>query len=90
MRGNLTLHLWDIADTSARGPKMILPGQVLEIGGIKCSFVGISLDHSAYFWIGPGNARYMTNEQMAQFNLAVVGELEGIRNFIEKRNGKSA
>jgi hypothetical protein len=90
MRGNLTLNLWDISDTSERGPKMVLPGQVLNIGGIECSFVGISLDHSAYFWIGPGNARYMNNDEMRRFNLAVVSVNEGIRKLIESRNGKPA
>lgn len=61
---------------------MVIPGQVLTIGGVEAAFVGLGLDQSAYFWLAPGNARYMMNRELVGFKLAVL-QCFGISNALE-------
>lgn len=87
MKGNVTLNLWNIAATPAA---FVHRGSVLTIGGVECAFLGCGLDHTAYFWLGPGNARYMSNDELWAFGLAVISEMQSVSSYVKaKRDGKS-
>lgn len=87
MKADFTLHLWNIAVKPAR---MVLKGEVINIAGTECAFIGTGLDESAYFWLGPGRARFMVNDELWAFGLAVISEYQTVRDYIGKRNGKPA
>lgn len=84
MKSDFTLHLWDISVKPAR---MILKGEVINIAGTRCAFIGCGLDDTAYFWLGPGKARFMNNDEMWAFGLAVISEMQTVYGYMKARNG---
>lgn len=47
-------------------------GALVEIYGAECCYIGPAPDGTAFFWVAPGDCRYLTAEQLRVEGLAIV------------------
>jgi hypothetical protein len=73
MAVNLTLNLWNFALPE---PNVVIAGQLINIWGTQCYFLGVAPDKSAYFWVCPGDARALHNSDLEQLGLAVISYMD--------------
>lgn len=59
----IALILWDIR---GKVPDIRTRGQWLDIHGDEVLYLGPTPDRSAYFWFGPGEARWLNEDQLRE------------------------
>lgn len=84
MKGAVEYILWDMR---GKHPEIVSRGYVIDVCGDEVLYLGCTPDRSAYFWFGPGKARWMTEEQLAEvgFILHDYRDTQGLKRRFDAK-----
>lgn len=71
MRDLIKLMLWQ---RQGREWDLISRGATLNIAGDECVYIGPAPDFTSYFWLKPGDYRWLTLEQLESFGYTLSPE----------------
>lgn len=55
--------------------EIVSRGSTVNIAGDNCIYIGPAPDMTTYFWLAPGDYRYLTLEQLEQFGYTLTDKL---------------
>ena len=75
-QSSVALILWDMRTAKHN----IVPrGAYIDVHGDDVLYLGPTPDRSAYFWFGPGNARWLNEYQLREAGFEFTDHREGAR-----------
>jgi hypothetical protein len=57
---------------TGKGWDIVSRGAIVNIAGDDCVYIGPGPDGTSYFWLGPGDYRYLTLDQLNGFGYTLA------------------